>query len=173
MPWVAMCDLILVMIVGFLFFIFDLEYLIRVQSSEPLHAKMNPTSCLFGSLCIESCLPIGLRTFIWWSAALFRPSSLAELGRQPDHASPLSFGLFVISRLFSPVTYVVFLCILSYFTISCFCLRTKFPDLAALTKGLASWLRLSGCRWDLYTYSLNWHILPHPVKSFAALLHLI
>jgi hypothetical protein len=33
----------------FLFFIFDLEYFIRVQSSEPLHAKMNPTSCLFGS----------------------------------------------------------------------------------------------------------------------------
>jgi hypothetical protein len=26
--------------------IFDPEYLIRVQSSEPLHAKMNPTSCL-------------------------------------------------------------------------------------------------------------------------------
>jgi hypothetical protein len=35
--------------IGFLFFIFDLEYLIRVQSCEPLHAKMNPTSCLFGS----------------------------------------------------------------------------------------------------------------------------
>ncbi len=35
--------------IGFLFFIFDLEYLMRVQSSEPLHAKMNPTSCLFGS----------------------------------------------------------------------------------------------------------------------------
>ncbi len=33
----------------FLFFIFDLGYLIRVQSSEPLHAKMNPTSYLFGS----------------------------------------------------------------------------------------------------------------------------
>ncbi len=33
----------------FYFLIFDLEYLIRVQSSEPLHAKMNPTSCLFGS----------------------------------------------------------------------------------------------------------------------------
>jgi hypothetical protein len=32
-----------------LIFIFDLEYLIRVQSAEPLHAKMNPTSCLFGS----------------------------------------------------------------------------------------------------------------------------
>ncbi len=28
---------------------FYLEYLIRVQSSEPLHAKMNPTSCLSGS----------------------------------------------------------------------------------------------------------------------------
>ncbi len=33
----------------FFIFIFDLEYLIRVQSSEPLHAKLNPTSCLFGS----------------------------------------------------------------------------------------------------------------------------
>jgi hypothetical protein len=31
------------------FLIFDLEYLIRGQSSETLHAKMNPTSCLFGS----------------------------------------------------------------------------------------------------------------------------
>jgi hypothetical protein len=35
--------------VGFLFVIFYPEYLIRVQSSEHLHAKMNPTSCLFGS----------------------------------------------------------------------------------------------------------------------------
>ncbi len=35
--------------IGFLFFIFDLKYFIRVQSSEPLHAKMNSTSCLFGS----------------------------------------------------------------------------------------------------------------------------
>jgi hypothetical protein len=26
-----------------------LEYLIRVQSSELLHAKINPTPCLFGS----------------------------------------------------------------------------------------------------------------------------
>ncbi len=31
------------------FFIFYLEYLKRLQSPEPLHAKMNPTSCLFGS----------------------------------------------------------------------------------------------------------------------------
>jgi hypothetical protein len=35
--------------IDFLFFIFDHEYLIRVQSSEPIHAKMNPTSCLFGT----------------------------------------------------------------------------------------------------------------------------
>jgi hypothetical protein len=35
--------------IGFLFFIFDLEYLIRAQSSEPLYAKMNAASCLFGS----------------------------------------------------------------------------------------------------------------------------
>ncbi len=31
------------------FFNFTLEYLKRLQSSEPLHAKMNPTSCLFRS----------------------------------------------------------------------------------------------------------------------------
>jgi hypothetical protein len=36
--------------IGFLFFIFDLEYFIRVPISEPLPAKMNPTSCLFGLL---------------------------------------------------------------------------------------------------------------------------
>jgi hypothetical protein len=30
-------------------FYFNLEYLIRVQSSDPLHAKLNPASCLFGS----------------------------------------------------------------------------------------------------------------------------
>jgi hypothetical protein len=35
--------------IGLLFLIFDLEYLIRVQCFELLHAKMNPTSCLFGS----------------------------------------------------------------------------------------------------------------------------
>jgi hypothetical protein len=34
---------------GFLFCIFDLEYFIGVQSSEPLHGKMIPTSCLFRS----------------------------------------------------------------------------------------------------------------------------
>ncbi len=32
----------------FWFFNFTLEYLTILQSSEPLHAKMNPTSCLFG-----------------------------------------------------------------------------------------------------------------------------
>jgi hypothetical protein len=35
--------------IGFLFFIFDLEYLIKGQSSERFHAKMNQTFCLFGS----------------------------------------------------------------------------------------------------------------------------
>ncbi len=35
--------------IGFLFFIFYFKYLIRVQSSEPLHAKINSTSCLFRS----------------------------------------------------------------------------------------------------------------------------
>jgi hypothetical protein len=33
----------------FLIFNFDLEYFIRVKSSEPLHTKMNPTSRLLGS----------------------------------------------------------------------------------------------------------------------------
>jgi hypothetical protein len=33
----------------FFIFKFFLESLIRVQSSDPFHAKMNPTSCLFGS----------------------------------------------------------------------------------------------------------------------------
>ena len=32
----------------FWFFNFTLEYFKRLQSSEPLHAKLNPTSCLFG-----------------------------------------------------------------------------------------------------------------------------
>jgi hypothetical protein len=36
--------------IGFCFFNFTPEYLKILQSSEPLHAKMNPTSCLFGSL---------------------------------------------------------------------------------------------------------------------------
>jgi hypothetical protein len=41
---------------GFRFFIYDFEYLKRVQSSEPLHAKMNPTPCLFGSrfACVQT-----------------------------------------------------------------------------------------------------------------------
>jgi hypothetical protein len=33
----------------FMIFNLTLEYLKRLQSSVPLHAKMNPTSCLFGS----------------------------------------------------------------------------------------------------------------------------
>ena len=35
--------------IGFYFLFFIFLNLIRVQNSEPLHAKMNPTSCLYGS----------------------------------------------------------------------------------------------------------------------------
>jgi hypothetical protein len=34
--------------IGFLFLNFSFEYLKILKISEPLHAKMNPTSCLFG-----------------------------------------------------------------------------------------------------------------------------
>ncbi len=39
-------------------FYFLLEYLIRVQSSEPFHAKMNSTSCFFGSrlVCAQTAI---------------------------------------------------------------------------------------------------------------------
>ncbi len=40
--------------IWFLFFNFDLEYLRRVQRSEPLHTKINPTSCLLGSWFVKS-----------------------------------------------------------------------------------------------------------------------
>jgi hypothetical protein len=38
----------------FLFLFFELEYLMRVQSSESLHAKINPTSCLFLIILVTS-----------------------------------------------------------------------------------------------------------------------
>ncbi len=47
----------------FIIFYLSLKYFKRLQSSEPLHAKINPTSCLFGSF-----LPIGWLTFIWWKS---------------------------------------------------------------------------------------------------------
>ena len=34
--------------ISFKFFIFTLEYFKKCQSPEPLHAKLNPISCLFG-----------------------------------------------------------------------------------------------------------------------------
>jgi hypothetical protein len=55
--------------IGFLFFIFDLEYLIRVQSSEPLHAKINPISCLSGS------------QFAFAPTAIFSAEPLQKCGR--------------------------------------------------------------------------------------------
>jgi hypothetical protein len=60
-----------------LFYIFDLEYLIRVQSSEPLHAKINPTS-LFGS-------------------PRFFPPNRAPKMRERHQ---LFFGLWVVSKEF-------------------------------------------------------------------------
>jgi hypothetical protein len=57
----------------FWFFNFDLEYLRRVQISEPLQTKMN--SIVGITVCLESFLPVGCHTFICWknpqSAALF------------------------------------------------------------------------------------------------------
>ncbi len=40
--------------IWFRFFTFTFEYLIRLQSSEPLHTKINPTSCLFGSRFVQN-----------------------------------------------------------------------------------------------------------------------
>ncbi len=55
------------------FLISHLTILKRLQSSELLHAKMNPTSCLFDhiTVCIESCLPIDWRigcSILFWIA---------------------------------------------------------------------------------------------------------
>jgi hypothetical protein len=63
---------------GFLFFIFNLEYLIRVQSYDPFHAKVNPTSCLFGS------------RFASAQTAIF----------PPNRAPKLFFGLQLVSNEF-------------------------------------------------------------------------
>ncbi len=54
--------------IGFWFFNFTLEYLKILQSSEPLHAINNESNLLLVriTVCIESCLPIGWHTFIWW-----------------------------------------------------------------------------------------------------------
>ncbi len=51
----------------FSIFIFDLEFLKQLQSSDPLHAKRPLILLLVRfTVCIECCLPIGWRTFIWW-----------------------------------------------------------------------------------------------------------
>jgi hypothetical protein len=69
----------------FLFLIFDLEYLIRVQSSEPLFAKMNPTSCLSGSRVACS------------QTAIFS----AELcSKNAGETSIMLFGLWLVSKEF-------------------------------------------------------------------------
>jgi hypothetical protein len=73
---------------GFLFFIFDLEYLIRVQSSEPLHAKMNPTSYLFSS------------RFACAQTAIFSNEPNRAPKMQERHN--LFFGVRLVSKEFQP-----------------------------------------------------------------------
>jgi hypothetical protein len=65
-------------------FIFDLEYLIRVQSSEPLHAKKNPTSCLLGS---------------WFACAQTIIFSAEQCSKKCERHQ-LFFGLQLVSKEF-------------------------------------------------------------------------
>ncbi len=69
--------------IGFSFFNFDLEYLIRVQSSEPLHAKMNLT--LFGS------------RFAFAQTAIFSAEPCSKKMRERHQ---LFFGLRLVSKKF-------------------------------------------------------------------------
>ncbi len=74
---------------GFLFFIFDLEYLIRVQSSELLHVKINPTSYT----CLDHDLhELKLQSF---------PSNKATKMRERHQ---LFFGLRLVSKEFQHLT---------------------------------------------------------------------
>ena len=69
---------------GFLFFIFDLEYLLRVHSSEPIHGKMNSTSCLFGS------------RFACAQTVIFPPNCAPKMRERHQ----LFFGLRLVSKEF-------------------------------------------------------------------------
>jgi hypothetical protein len=60
---------------GFFIFIVDLQYLIRVQSSERLHAKMNPTFFLFGS------------RFACAQTAIFSPNRAPKMQEITDYGS--------------------------------------------------------------------------------------
>jgi hypothetical protein len=66
------------------FFIFDLEYLIRVQSSELLHAKMNQTSYLVGS------------RFACAQTAIFSANRVPKMRKRHQ----LFFGLRLLSKQF-------------------------------------------------------------------------
>jgi hypothetical protein len=54
------------------------------KSSEPLHSKMNPTSCLFGS------------RFVWAQTAIFSPNRAPKMPEKQQ----LFFGLRLVSRIF-------------------------------------------------------------------------
>jgi hypothetical protein len=70
---------------AFLFFIFDLEYLIRVQSSELIHAKMNPTP--------PACLDHGLHVL---KPQSFPPNRAPKMRERHQ----FSFGLRLVSKEF-------------------------------------------------------------------------
>jgi hypothetical protein len=59
--------------------------LIRVQSSEPIHAKINPTSCLFGS---------------WFACAQTVIFSAEPCSKNAGERHQLFFGLQLVSKEF-------------------------------------------------------------------------
>jgi hypothetical protein len=65
------------------FFNFRHEFLKKLCSSELLHSKMNPTSCLFG-----------LR-FVWAQIAIFPPNRAPKM----LESQQLFFGLRLVSRI--------------------------------------------------------------------------
>ncbi len=90
----------------FLIFHFSLEYLKRLQRSELIHTKKNPTSCLFGSRFVKNYfLSIGWRTFICWKnppkgysilvwiAGCWNSSNILLTGHNPKNNCRLS-GIF-------------------------------------------------------------------------------
>jgi hypothetical protein len=90
----------------FLFFIFDLDYLIRVQGSEPLHAKMNPTSCFFGSrfACAQTAIfshepcskHAGEKSIVLWITAC---EFLIPTSRIPNQNRASLWGIFSSNKI--------------------------------------------------------------------------
>ncbi len=71
---------------GFGFFHFSFEYLKRLQSSEPLHTKMNPPSCLFGSWFVQNTffLLAGALLLFWFGLQeCWNSSNILLMSRKP------------------------------------------------------------------------------------------